>query len=87
MTELEKAALRALAWANEQSEVVFFGGGFKAISQMQEWTQALRQALANSLNEKTKAVHKCNTCKHALTKVCESCKEFSKYEPAPIFNQ
>jgi hypothetical protein len=37
---------QALEWANNHGEIVFAGGGWKAVDGMNAWTQALRAALA-----------------------------------------
>jgi len=45
MTDLKAAALQALKWADNQGEIVFCFGGWKAVDGMNAWTQALRTAL------------------------------------------
>ncbi len=40
-----EAMKQALEWANDQGETVFFGGGIDAVNKMNEWTDALRQAI------------------------------------------
>lgn len=45
MTTLREVAHQALEWANNHGEIVFAGGGWKAVDGMNAWTQALRAAL------------------------------------------
>ena len=42
---------QALEWANNHGEIVFAGGGWKAVDGMNAWTQTLRAALAQQEQE------------------------------------
>jgi hypothetical protein len=42
MTDLRTAALRALEWADSHGEIVFAGGGRKAVDGMNAWAQLMR---------------------------------------------
>ena len=43
--DLKQAAQQALEWANNHGEIVFAGGGMRAVGGMDAWVQALRAAL------------------------------------------
>lgn len=46
MTTLRETAQQALEWADHHGEIVFAGGGWKAVDGMNAWAQAFRAALS-----------------------------------------
>ena len=62
MTTLCEVAQQALEWADHHGEIVFAGGGWKAVNGMNAWTQALRAAL--SQQDKESLPDNCNIYLH-----------------------
>lgn len=58
--EIVKVLKQAIDWAEKHGEVVFAGGGMKAIEPMNDWVQASKQAIAELESQEHTPFHKGN---------------------------